>query len=267
MELVYLERRIPKIVLDLYDYRSKMYSDSKKADDLPVFDTVRDRTEYIFRWLYDTQGYSEFIKTAVKLKRIQGLEQEDFNISKGMIAEIVLLCSIEEWIKQSGSSDWNLYREFYVPHRNGNGVTEIDIVLYSTYTIVVWEVKSYSGKKTITKECTINTSREHDLFYQNGLHIESLMKQIEPLCLSKIGAVKSVYFNFSLGEVNDDRTPKNKKLIPVIDENNIFTFLEAMRTSCIASKWDKGLDNKMSEIRNMGITREQHMSQFKNTSS
>jgi hypothetical protein len=260
-----VEKTIPKIVLDLYDYRKKIYEkQSKEPADLPKFDNVRQRTEYIFRWLYDTHGYQTFIDTAIKLKTIEGMNSDDFGQAKGLIAEIVLVCSIEEWQKQTGTKDWNYTREFYLPHRNGTGTTEIDVILYSPYSIIVFEVKSYSGTKTLTEECTIKTSRVHDLFGQNGLHIESLMKQIEPLCLSKIGAVKSAYFNFSLGEVNDQRTVKNKQLIPVIDENNIFTFLEAMRKACTKMTWDKKITAKIVELRESGITREQHMAQFEN---
>ena len=186
------ENKIPKIVLDLYDYRSKVYAEQgKQPAELPQFSDVRQRTEYIFDWLYRVHGYQTFIDTAVKLKAIDGMSGDDFNTAKGLIAEIVLTCSIEEWRKQTGTNDWNYTRELYIPHRNGKGITEIDVVLYSPYTIVVFEVKSYSGKKIITEHCTIRTKRIHDLFAQNGLHIESLMKQIEPLCLSKIGAVKA----------------------------------------------------------------------------
>ena len=237
-----MERTIPKIVLDLYEYRKQVYAkQSKDPADLPSFTDIRQRVEYIFRWLYDTHGYRAFIDTAVRLKKIEGLEGDDFNTAKGLIAEIVLVCAIEEWQKQirKQTEEWNYTRELYIPHRNGKGITEIDVILYSPYTIVVFEVKSYSGKKIITQECTIRTHRVHDLFAQNGLHIESLMKQIEPHCLSKVGAIKSAYFNFSLGDVVDERIPRNKQLIPVIDETNIFTFLEAMRKSCTRMNWDK----------------------------
>jgi len=215
--------------------------------------------------LYDTHGYAKFIDTAVKLKTIEGLSSEDFGTAKGLIAEIVLSVSIEEWQKQTAVKDWHYTREFYIQHRKGSGTTEIDIILYSPYTIVVFEVKSYSGKKILKDTCTIHTKRVHDLFAQNGLHIESLFKILEPLNLSKIGAIKSAYFNFSSGDVEDTRSPRCKQLIPVIDENNIFTFLEAMRTQCTKYTWDKKVVQKSSALRENGLTREQHMAQFSDT--
>jgi len=253
---------IPKIVIDLYDYRRKVYSQNKNPVDIPTFDDVRQRTEYIFRWLYDTHGYKTFIDTAVKLKTIDDMSSEDFYTAKGLIAEIVLVCSIEEWQKQTRTTEWNYTRELYIPHRNGKGITEIDVILYSPYTIVVFEVKSYSGQKTLTETCTISTKRVHDLFAQNGLHIESLLKQIESINLSKVGAIKSAYFNFSSGDVIDNRTTRNKQLIPVIDETNIFTFLEAMRKQCTEYTWDKKITARIVELRESGLTREQHMEQF-----
>jgi hypothetical protein len=256
------ERKIPQIVLDLYDYRAKVYAKSEEPMNLPEFTDIRQRTEYIFDWLYATHGYERFIDTAVRLKKIEGLSGDDFNLAKGLIAELVLECSIKEWQKQTGTMEWNYTRELYIPHRNGKGITEIDVILYSPYTIVVFEVKSYSGRKIVTEACTIRTSRVHDLFAQNGLHIESLMKQIEPLCLSKIGAVKSVYFNFSLGDVVDERTLRNKQLIPIVDETNIFAFLEAMRRNCTKLTWDKKITAKIVELRDSGLSREQHMAQF-----
>ena len=262
-----MDHNIPKIVLDLYDYRANIYAKSDNittSDDLPTFDTIRQRTEFIFNWLYETHGYKKFIDTAKKMKKLEGLEGDDFITAKGLIAELVLLCSINEWIKQTGTNEWRVVRELYVPHRNGTGITEIDIILYSVYSIIVFEVKSYSGVKTLTDICTINTKRSYDLFSQNGLHIESLYKQLTHLNTSTIGAFKSAYFNFSHGDVVDNRTVRNKQLIPVIDETNIFSFLESMRRNCVHITWDRKIHEKISDLRTSGITREQHMKQFEN---
>ena len=124
------EQRIPKIVLDLYDYRSKIYSQSKEPSDLPVFTDIRQRTEYIFRWLYDTHGYKVFIDTAVKLKKIEGLESDDFNTAKGLIAEIVLICSIEEF---HFFNDCPILRTPYIENKSGvAGIKKASLVVRIT---------------------------------------------------------------------------------------------------------------------------------------
>ena len=60
----------------------------------------------------------------------------------------------------------------------------------------------------------------------------------------------------------DERTSKNKQLIPIIDETNIFTFLEAMRKQCTKMTWDKKITARIVELTASGLTREQHMAQF-----
>jgi len=273
--------RIPNVVLNIEGYRSKIYNgelqdesedlsqdpdshtyinpDSPDWADLP---TVQKRTEEAFTWLYKQKGFGAFWSHAQTLKRMDELSVEDYGVAKGVLAELVLFHTIKEWIKHNNlQNTWKIYHSLFVPFKNKQGQTELDIVLASRFTVVVFEVKSYNGEKTLKGECTIvRKSSSRDIFKQNAMHVRVLKEAMNPeTILSDVGAFKSVLFSFATGSINDKRTETYKRLMPVVDENSLVHFLNSLLAKANRTNWGDNIFNELDSIADNKITMEEHI--------
>ena len=218
---------VPAIILEMEDYRKNVAYGSKKdkldisKKEIPVIDlknhdTIQKRIQESFRWVYETQGYAEFLKFCKKMKQMDFLSQDSFNLAKGELAEIFLTYTIEEWIKKNNlKSKWKVY-----------------------------------SHKTITGDCSV-TVRERltDIFMQNSLHCRALYEHIQDLLLGSSGALKTVFFSFAAGDLIDKRTIDKQKLMPAIDEESLPHFLNALETNAASIIWSNDIFSRIDSIK------------------
>jgi hypothetical protein len=179
------------------------------------------------------------------------LSQDHFLLAKGELAEVFLTHTIEEWIKRGNlQAKWRVYPHYYFPYKSGKGHTEIDVLLVSRNVIVVFEAKSYSGDKIIVGDCEVKVRGVlSDIFKQNSHHCKALYEHLQDLVLGSSGALKSVFFSFSSGGLVDERTVDRQALMPVVDEDNLPHFLNALERSAESVLWASEIFTRIESIK------------------
>ena len=250
---------VPKVILELEGFKQQyleaVNSSRQSAEQvqklekiqksLKQFDvkdhvSIAKRVFAAFQWVHENLGYDKFREMAIRMKRMPSLDQEQYSEAKGELAEVFLYRTILQWIEKRGLGyKWKVYHHLMIPFMSGKGYTEIDVLLAGKNMMVVFECKSFNGKKIINKECYVKTSsgRGHDIYKQNGMHCKALWEHISPLSLGDVGLMKSVMFSFAVGMIEDKRTPDYKRLIPVLDEDSLVIFLDSLNTQAIATRW------------------------------
>lgn len=238
---------IPRIIVEAQDYRAKVLAEYFSQDpditeeervqldpnsDLILdqeLESVKARTSYALLKLYEEKGYDTFKETCVKMKVAKSLDRTNYGTFKGELAEIYLYVTLMEFIKKF-DLPWKLHHSLIIRKPEGEaGSTECDLVLLAEEMSVVFEVKSYNGNKKLTDVCTINVNgRSSNIYNQNALHCRSLQAHINKFNLSSKYGMKSVLFSFATGSLEDCRTTDNKKLLPVLTEDNLLSFLSAL---------------------------------------
>jgi len=214
--------------------------ESLKQFDVHDHDTIAKRVFAAFQWVHENLGYDKFREMAIRLKKIPSLDQQQYSEAKGELAEVFLYRTILQWLEKRGLGyKWKVYHHLMIPFMSGKGYTEIDVLLAGKNMIVVFECKSFNGKKIIAKECYVKTSsgKGHDIYKQNGMHCKELWEHISPLSFGEIGLIKSVMFSFAVGTIEDKRVPDYKRLMPVLDEDSLVAFLDSLNTQAIATRW------------------------------
>lgn len=111
---------------------------------------------------------------------------------------------------------------------NSGYLTEIDLTLFTNYQIFTLECKSYGGDKVFTKACTVSRKGQKsvDVYQQHEAHYKCIAKTFESFRQFGNGSLKVEpvalgYFNFSEGDVVDNRTIVWKNVMPIFDELNL----------------------------------------------
>jgi hypothetical protein len=273
---------IPAVILEIADYRKRILDTAPLLPDVklgqepaveaskiiksleePSLDesgSVRERVKRAFEWILETFGYDEFKRTAIRMKKMDSLTLQQYAEAKGELAEVYLYITIREFLKKIRRTDWKVYHHLWVPYVSGKGRTELDVVLVSQYCIIVFECKSFNGRKSLTRECLLTSPSgiPADIYKQNGLHCHALWEQIHPFMIKSIGTMKSVFFNFSVGEVIDSRTEDAKRLIPMIDETTLIGFLKAV-TDLTSIGWKQSALDILDEYSLVEYCAEEHI--------
>ena len=255
---------VPAVILEMESYRKQVaygVKDKEKPEpnkspkeipviDLKDHDSIQERVRESFRWVYETQGYPEFLAFCKRMKSMDFLSQDSFSRAKGELAEVFLTLTIEEWIKQNNlSSKWRVYPHYYFSYKSGRGHTEIDVLLVSRNCIVVFEAKSYAGEKLVVGNCEVKVrGRITDIYSQNALHCKALYEHIQDLVLAKSGAMKTVYFSFATGSLSDERTADKRNLMPAIDEEILPHFLNALEKNASTVTWSGEIFSRIESI-------------------
>lgn len=236
---------IPKVILDAKDYRRSVVGQHAEVHEVEVEDvlpdlvdldlseehkTVKERTNYALLQLYEQKGYDIFKKTILNMKGNKWFKATDYGTFKGECAEIYLYATVMEFVKKFDLS-WRVFLSLVIPHRDGiaGHTTELDLVLVSEEMITVFESKSYGGDKKITDVCSIKrSSGKTDIYGQNALHCESLIKQIADFNINDQKGMKSVLFSYAEGSLEDVRDTQYKRLMPVITEDNLLSYLTSL---------------------------------------
>lgn len=107
-------------------------------------------------------------------------------------------------------------------------LTEIDLTLFTNYQILTIECKSYGGDKTFTQACTVKRvgQKSIDVYKQHEAHYKCLSKTFDNFRQFGNGSLKVEpvalgYFNFSEGNIVDNRTIVWKNVMPIYDETNL----------------------------------------------
>lgn len=185
---------------------------------------------------YAVNGFKKTVLTAKQMYNVN-LKDADWQFKinlNGEICETILEIGILEYIKRNPQicKDWILKKGLIlkdVDNLNSDFSTEIDLLLATPEMIYIFECKSYSGDKTLTKECTITTnSRTFDVFKQNALHANIFFKQFKAYLTKQVikPPIQLVLFNMSNGRLIDKRNDRYKQLMPVIQIETLFSFLD-----------------------------------------
>lgn len=269
---------MPRVIVEAEEYRGKVVEVSRDIHpsiaqegsasiDFDISDiditSVKGRTNHALIELYNQKGYDVFKNTCLEMKKNNWFSAQDYGAFKGECAEVFLYGTVLEFIKKF-NLPWKVYLSLVIPHRNGieGNTTELDLVLVSEEMVTVFEVKSYNGNKEITGICNIKTkSQDKNIYNQNALHCESLIKLIKGFNINSNRGMKSVLFSFSEGPVHDKREDINKRLMPVLDEKTILKYLTSL-TKLNEKLWKPTLVEKMDEL-HKSLTVEDHMNYIK----
>lgn len=185
---------------------------------------------------YSQRGIEQTREFCQKLLEAENhKDNKDFKAKvHGEICEALLEAILTDYIKKNKLSNrWFFEKGMVIKDldsRNKDFYTELDLTLFTPGKVVLFECKSYAGEKKLCDECTIVRScGEFDVYKQNKNHMVVLNTNIKSCCTSNVaGAYKLALFNFSIGGLKDLRDEKRKKIMPVIDINNIEAFLDSL---------------------------------------
>lgn len=270
---------VPRVILEAQKYREDIVGeqcdDMEEVDydededgeysaelDLELSEShkgVKARANYALLQLYNQKGYDVFKRTCIQMKSNKWFDKSEYGFFKGECAEVFLYATILEFINKF-NLPWKVYLSLVVQHRDGieGHTTELDIVLVSQEMITVFEAKSYNGSKELIDLCTIKRkSDSKDIYRQNALHCESLIKQIADYNINDTRGMKSVLFSFAEGSLKDSREPQCKKLIPVLTEDNLLKYLTSL-TKLEMKYWKPTIYDRVEEL-SKKLTMKDHM--------
>ncbi len=193
---------------------------------------------------YRQYGLARVDEQARKLITQCEHEKLDYRVRsdiKGELAEVVLEChlaEIQKYIPMSVVSKGLCIRDV-----NTKLTTEMDVTFFTPCRVYMFECKSYSGKKTITKECTLtNSTVSKDVYGQSLHHMQALNRYLVPYRLNRnvkgVGPFKLALFELSTRECSDQRDDVWKSRVPLLTLDNIQEFLVRELTTSNKVNWD-----------------------------
>lgn len=149
----------------------------------------------------------------------------------GEICETVLEILVTDYVKNNPSKTegWFMSKGLIIKdieNPNNGYFTELDYTVFTPQKIFAFECKSYGGDKRIIKQCTISKKKggSFDVYAQHEKHARVLAKQLRPFRKSKYlerPAYQLALFDFSVGKTVDVRDPKDKIVMPCLNEKNV----------------------------------------------
>ena len=140
----------------------------------------------------------------------------------GEVAEVVLEAEVQEYCKEhkEATKDWFWCKSLILDDPGGNTdfLTELDFTLFTPECIYVFECKSYAGDKKLvgSGELLRGVGNSCNVYKQNLLHVRTLNKHLKQF--SKNPIYRMVMFNFSRGELEDERSDAAKFAMTCVDE-------------------------------------------------
>lgn len=194
--------------------------------------------------LYRRDGISA-VKPKAKLL-IQQCEREKIDYRqrveiKGELAEVVLECYLAEYQKLIKPSI--ISKGLCVKNLRNGLTTEMDVTFFTPCRIYMFECKSYSGKKTLTAECTLtNNTTSKDVFGQSKYHMEVLNQYLAQFRLNQamkgVSPYKLVLFELSSNECEDQRDEHWKKVIPLVTLDTLDSWIGQELNREMKVNWD-----------------------------
>lgn len=177
---------------------------------------------------------------------------------KGELAEIFLEYHLLWWMQHAQCL--TCVKGLCMKSVNSNATAEIDILLASPCKLYLFECKSFSGKKTLSKECFLKgRSSEKDVYEQSRYHLKILNEHIG-ICHYAGTYIEKPYklilFELSSDDIDDTRTKHWRKNIPLLTMNTLDTWLANELQHTAEVQWDynklvktlAALDNTSSDM-------------------
>lgn len=195
------------------------------------------------------KDWVRYCKDILKVLESRGTLEN--NQLKGELSEVILeqyLKELQKALLQKGI-DSTIIKNLGLVHRSEtNDVlysSEIDLCLATPYRCYLFEVKSYSGKKTLTKECFLKGVSEIDIFAQSKMHLD-FFEMLFDDCRIKYtlgrkglkSPYKLMFFECSTEPVIDKREQKWKDSIPYVNTGNIFKWFAQEIDDSQKPQWD-----------------------------
>lgn len=189
------------------------------------------RTRESIMQCYKTYGLKTAATQTMKILKQSETEKIDFRLKteiKGELSEVILECillEIQRYIPSSIISKGLCIRDPVTKR-----TTEMDVTFFTPCKIYMFECKSYSGKKTLTAECTLtNKTTTTDVFSQSKHHMEVLNRYLVPYRLNRdlpgTSPYKLILFELSSVECEDVREDVWKNRIPLLNIDTIYPYL------------------------------------------
>lgn len=203
--------------------------------------TFKSNTHSVLFKYYKSNGMDATIKVAKEM-----LQSKTHKDSKGFLASVhgeicETICELKIYDFMSKhkeeTKDWIVSKGLILndPEAKSAYLTELDLTVFTPYKILVIECKSYGGDKTFVGHCTVKRKsvKATDVYDQHEKHYRTLMKNFSEFRIIrednlKVAPMRIAYFDFSLGSINDQRTDKWKKLMPILNVNNIDKMLTTL---------------------------------------
>ena len=162
-------------------------------------------------------------------------------VMNGEISETVLEIILREYMvcNPEITKQWHLSKGLILkdPKKpRSKFLTELDLTLFTPQCVYVFECKSYAGDKRIVGQGTIIRmyGNSCDVYRQNLLHVSTLHSNIEAFSENPIYRMK--IFDFSRGQVQDNREPKFQGLLEYTTVGNVLQSIEVDRGA--QAVWD-----------------------------
>lgn len=189
--------------------------------------------------LYKQHGYNHAVKSVKNLINNANKKTKEFGDkslainTRGECCEILLEIQILEFAK-SNNLPWILTKGTTIRRKDykKGGTTELDLTLFTPSKIILLESKYRMGKIKLIDKCTIVPSYGNvtDVYKQNIMHLDNLRYYLADAIIDlKKGSPFSIaLYVEETKRVEDLRSEENKKLVPLIGEENIFEYLTAI---------------------------------------
>lgn len=193
---------------------------------------LKDSTHTKLMSVYQKYGLQVTLKVAYNLlvKQPQVPSISFKTTLNGEVCETVLEILVCDYCRQNRerTRDWCWQKGIILTDptkKQSSFLTEIDFTLFTPQCIYLFECKSYAGKKILVDDGTIvrENGSEFDVFRQSLLHVETLDKWLANTSTNPV--YQLVMFDFSRGELTDTRGAKERKLMPLVNENTLFSAL------------------------------------------
>ena len=209
---------------------------------------------YLTRGLEFALDLASKIMVAEEAKSMASLE--DRNQVSGALCEAVLELCLLEYCKLNPdkTKDWFYSKGLVIKdidNPDSDFLTEIDFLLITNSTIVVFECKAYKGEKEIIKNGTIRRKgfKDFDVFSQQALHIETFAKMFNGFRYERAVGLKQCYraaaFLFASGATNDTRPVEVQRVMPFLEPNTLTNFLQSISES---NNWQLNYVRKAVEL-------------------
>lgn len=248
-------------------------SNITKMNDIEIKNYFTDRINKYILEFYEKHD----LRNTIALGRCMlnckfGKHKEDFRTAvHGEVCESILEVMIKEFLKKNNLEKRWFYTKGLVLKDLNNleseYLTEIDFILFSPHKIFIFECKSYGGHKYLKDKCTIVRSKKKpfDVFSQHEKHSNTLLNNFigfrapEKLGEEKVAPVQLILFDFSNGDLEDQRTDLWKKVMPVVNEKDLGLFLAKYKD--VPGSWDvKALYKAVKMInKNNNKRRDEHL--------
>lgn len=188
---------------------------------------------------YNTKGIVPTLQVARELLRkpvpgVAGQDIASLNASfNGEVCETVLQVLIIDFMKRNPkkTEHWRYNKGVILSDldsRSSKFLTEIDALLMTPECFYVFECKSYAGdKKLIGQGTIVAKNKTFDVFKQNALHLKILNQWVGRF--SQHPKYQMVLFDFSTGEMDDQRAYKAKQDLMYVSESTLFDLLRESR--------------------------------------